>query len=230
MSGIRLRVAALVFVLLTGSRLASADFWEVDLEHALQQARTDQRMILMDFTGSDWCGWCKRLEAEVLATVEFETYARQKLICVRLDFPRGYSLPAQRARSNNELALRYGVKGFPTVILLNSDGAEIGRTGYQPGGASAYIQHLESLLAPHRNKTSPLEAVKKLFVKPAEAAATSHPENRLWLNRNGEAVEGRLTKRDGENIHILTRKGESIILRLADLDAEDRAFIEQSVK
>lgn len=226
----RLHWTGVVLGLLAGAHLAVADLWEVDLDRALQQARNENRVVLMDFTGSDWCGWCKRLEAEVLATREFENYAGQNLVCVRLDFPRSFALPPNRAQRNAELAQRFGVKGFPTLILLDSDGAELGRTGYQPGGATAYIRHLEQMLAPLRTQATPLAAVKKIFSKTGEPAPAGQPENRLWLQLNGEAVEGRLIKREGERIHVQTRRGEEVVLNLKDLDAEDRAFVEQSGK
>ena len=230
MSRGRLQWTGVVLGLLAGAHLAVAELWEVDLDHALRQARSENRFVLMDFTGSDWCGWCKRLEAEVLATREFADYAGQNLVCVRLDFPRSFALPPNRAQRNAELAQQFGVKGFPTVILLDSDGAELGRTGYQPGGATAYIRHLEQMLAPLRGKATPLDAVKKIFSKSGDPAAASQAGNRLWLNLNGEAVEGRLIKRDGDRIHIQTRRGEAVELNLKDLDPEDRAFVEQSGK
>ncbi len=226
----RLHWTAAILGLLAGAHPAVADLWEVDLDRALQLARGENRVVLMDFTGSDWCGWCKRLEAEVLSTGEFEDYARQNLVCVRLDFPRSFALPPNRAQRNMELAQRFGVKGFPTLILLDSAGDELGRTGYQAGGATAYIRHLEQMLAPLRSKATPLDTVKKIFSKSEEPTPVGQPGNRLWLQQNGEAVEGHLIKRDGDRIHVQTRRGEDVELNLKDLDAEDRAFVEQSGK
>jgi hypothetical protein len=164
----------------------------------------------------------------VFSTGEFEDYAYRNLVCVHVDFPRLRPLPIQQTERNQQLAQRYGIRGFPTIILLDSSGTEIARTGYQPGGAAAYVQHLESLLAPHRKKESPLAALKKKLTGSEEPAPETTSENRLWLCLNGDGVEGRLIKREGDRIHVLNRKGETVILELANLDAEDRAFVENA--
>lgn len=90
------------------------------------------------FTGSDWCSWCKKLESEALNTNEFAQIAGDKFIFVLLDFPSNGQYPKQ----NSELQARYGIQGFPTLVILDSNGNKIGSTGYQPGGGRAYAEHL----------------------------------------------------------------------------------------
>ena len=120
--------------------------WEENLETALQKAKAENKAVLVNFTGSDWCQWCIRLSDEVFSKSEFEDYAEDNLILVRLDFPRNIEQSAETKAYNNQLAQRYGVQGFPTVLLFNSQGQMVLQTGYQPGGPVSYINHLKNSL------------------------------------------------------------------------------------
>ncbi len=119
--------------------------WRMDLPGALEQARTENKLVLLDFTGSDWCSWCIKFDQEVLSTGQFTDYANAKLILVKLDFPQHTAQSDDLRRANAELASRFHVDGFPTYVLLNAGGNELGRqVGYQPGGPNAFIAELES--------------------------------------------------------------------------------------
>ena len=120
--------------------------WEENLETALQKAKQQNKAVLVNFTGSDWCIWCKRLSDEVFSKSEFEDFAKEKLILVKLDFPRDIEQSEETKIYNNNLAQRYGVQGFPTILLFNSSGQLVLTTGYQPGGPINYINHLKSYL------------------------------------------------------------------------------------
>lgn len=120
--------------------------WETDFELAKKRAKEENKSILIDFTGSDWCGWCIRLNKEVFSTPEFQEYAAKHLIMVELDFPRKKELPAKLKEQNEKLQEEYKIDGFPSVILLNSRGKEVARTGYQEGGPAKYIEHVKELL------------------------------------------------------------------------------------
>ena len=120
--------------------------WEENLETALQKAKAENKAVLVNFTGSDWCQWCIKLSDEVFSKSEFEDYAENNLILVRLDFPRSIEQSAETKKYNNQLAQRYGVQGFPTVLLFNSQGQMVLQTGYQPGGPVTYISHLKNSL------------------------------------------------------------------------------------
>lgn len=120
--------------------------WFTNLEEAKLVAADDDLPIFIHFTGSDWCGWCKKLENEVYKKKDFQVYAENNLIMVKIDFPKYTSLPAEIQEYNNNLARAYGITGFPTVVLLNSQGEEIARTGYQYGGSAKYIEHIKNLL------------------------------------------------------------------------------------
>jgi thioredoxin-related protein len=119
--------------------------WGTDLPGALNQARSDNKMVLLDFTGSDWCPWCIKFDGEVLSTGEFASYARSKLVLVQLDFPRTKPQSADLKQANAALAKRFNVDGYPTYVLLNQAGNELGRqVGYAEGGPGAFIAELEN--------------------------------------------------------------------------------------
>lgn len=119
--------------------------WLDDFEAAKALAKETGRLILADFSGSDWCGWCIKLDQEVFRQPAFQTYAAENLVLFLADFPRGHKLPETTVKQNEALMGRYQVEGFPTVLLLSADGKVVGRTGYQKGGAESYIQHLQEL-------------------------------------------------------------------------------------
>ncbi len=120
--------------------------WETDLEIAKKRAKDEHKEILADFTGSDWCGWCIKLKKEVFDQPEFQEYAKKHLIMLELDFPHQKQLPPKEKEQNDKLAQEFNVEGFPTVLLLNARGKEVGRTGYQEGGPAKYVEHLKGLL------------------------------------------------------------------------------------
>ena len=120
--------------------------WETDFELAKQRAKDEKKDLLVDFTGTDWCSWCIKLKKEVFDQPAFQEYAKKNLIMVELDYPRKKVLPEKLKKQNAELAEKYEIQGYPTILLLNSKGREVARTGYQEGGPEKYIDHLKSLL------------------------------------------------------------------------------------
>ena len=119
--------------------------WTTDYQSAIGAAQGSGRETLLFFTGSDWCGWCKRLEAEVLDTEEFKTYASGNLVLVKLDFPRRIAQSDFTKRRNRELAQKYSIGGYPAIVVLNDSGEEVGRLGYQPGGPGPFIKKLRQM-------------------------------------------------------------------------------------
>jgi protein disulfide-isomerase len=110
-------------------------------------ARVRRRPILMFFTGSDWCGWCKKLVAESLSHDEFRRFAAESLVLLELDFPRAKQQPERVQRQNRRLLDTFGVEGFPTLILMDSRGKkELGRLGYTRGGAPGLIEAIRRLI------------------------------------------------------------------------------------
>ena len=120
--------------------------WKTNLEQAIAEAKEEHKAVLVNFTGSDWCIWCKRLSDEVFQQKEFEEYAEVNLILVKLDFPRAIPQSDETKMYNNTLAQKFGIEGFPTIILFNSEGKMVAKTGYRPGGAANYVTHIKSYL------------------------------------------------------------------------------------
>jgi len=121
--------------------------WSTDFEAGLKKARETHRSILLDFTGSDWCGWCMKLDREVLATPEFKRYADQHLVLVKIDFPMHKAQSDTEKARNEQLAARFQVQGYPTLVLLNPEAKPCGTLGYMQGGPGAFIERLTSLIA-----------------------------------------------------------------------------------
>ena len=119
--------------------------WLTDFKQAQAQAKAEKKLLLVDFTGSDWCGWCMKLDKEVFRTPEFQEYARQNLVLMEVDFPRRKQLSSAEQSRNEQLAHEYGVEGFPTIVVLGAGGQKIGELGYTPGGPAAFIAELEKL-------------------------------------------------------------------------------------
>jgi len=141
------RCAVLAFALLTlllGSAQAGPT-WLTDFAKAQEEAKAGHKLLLLDFTGSDWCGWCMRLQAEVFSRPEFAEYAKDNLVLLKVDFPRAQPLPAEVRQQNEALAGKYGINGFPTIVVLNGDGKPVGALGYVPGGPNAFIGELKKL-------------------------------------------------------------------------------------
>ena len=118
--------------------------WSTDFSRTLDQARADDKTVLLEFTGSDWCPWCIKFDHEVLQTDQFATYARSKLELVLVDFPRTKPQENALKQANQALASQYHVTGFPTFILVNYAGNELGRqVGYVEGGPAIFIAELQ---------------------------------------------------------------------------------------
>ncbi len=120
--------------------------WITDFEKAKETAKKLKRPMLVDFTGSDWCGWCIKLDKEVFSKDEFKEYAKDNLVLVELDFPNRKKQSDALKAQNKALAKKYGIRGYPTILLLDADGKELARTGYQRGGPEKYVKHLQKLL------------------------------------------------------------------------------------
>ncbi len=119
--------------------------WLQDLSKAQAEAKQSQKLLLLDFTGSDWCIWCKKLDAEVFSQPAFQAYAKDHLVLLKVDFPRKIQQSPEVKKQNEELAQKYGVQGFPTIVVVNGEGKPVGELGYQPGGADAFVNELKKL-------------------------------------------------------------------------------------
>lgn len=159
--------------------------WTDSFEQAQKESAAFGQPIFAFFTGSDWCGWCVKLHKEVLETKEFEKFAADNLILFEADFPRGKKISDKVKKQNAELAAKYGVRGYPTVFLLDAKGEQLGRTGYQAGGGAAYVKHLKELLEAKGVKTEEkpeagkaLTAYEKMKAEKAGKAAAQADEKK----------------------------------------------------
>lgn len=140
---------ALVGFILCGCQqeaVAAGDLWVEDYDAALKQAAAENKHVLVNFSGSDWCGWCIRLDREVFSQSEFKDYAKENLILVLVDFPNSQPQSADQKTANDALAKKHGIQGFPTVLILNPQGEVVERTGYQEGGPAAYVEMIKSFI------------------------------------------------------------------------------------
>ena len=137
---------ALPFVAMLAITLSADDpLWLTDLPKAQAKAKAEKKLVLLDFTGSDWCGWCIKLKKEVFTKPEFVDYSKENLVLVEVDFPRNKKLSPPQQKANDALAEKYKVEGFPTLIVLNSEGKKIGELGYVEGGPKPFLQKLAKL-------------------------------------------------------------------------------------
>jgi protein disulfide-isomerase len=145
----KLKLLLLLFSFTCLPVLASSG-WQTDMEKALEEAKASNRYLLLNFTGSDWCGWCIKLDNEVFSKDVFKEYASKNLILVELDFPRKSPISDELKQQNQALMKKHGIRGFPTILVLDPSGNLLHRTGYKAGGPEAYVDLLKSIIDPHR--------------------------------------------------------------------------------
>ncbi len=121
--------------------------WSADFDAAAAIAKREKKDLLVDFTGSEWCGWCIRLDKEVFSQDAFASAITEQFVLVALDFDnKGEAkTSAPNPARSNELAQKYEVMGFPTILLMSADGELYGRTGYRQGGPEVYLEHVRTL-------------------------------------------------------------------------------------
>lgn len=133
------RTLALSLALTASAFLGAAEgAWLTDAAKAKAEAAKSGKPILMDFTGSDWCGWCVKLKKEVFDTPEFTAWAKDKVVLLEVDFPRKKEQSAEAKKVNRELSETYKIEGYPTIIIADAAGKELGRLGYQQGGPASW--------------------------------------------------------------------------------------------
>jgi thioredoxin-related protein len=141
-----LLAAALSLLVPSFARAEEQSDWLHDYSKAQEQAKANHKLLLLNFTGSDWCGWCIKFDKETLSQQQFKSYAHDNLVLVELDFPRRKSQPMEMKKQNVQLAQQYEVMGFPTIVVLNSNGQKLWQfDGYFPGGPEAFIAQLQKL-------------------------------------------------------------------------------------
>ena len=141
---------------------AGGDGWTSDFAAAKKQAADEKKSLLVDFTGSDWCGWCIKLNEEVFQHDPFKEGVKDKFVLVELDYPRDKSkLSDETKAQNEELRKEYAVQGYPTIMLMDEKGRPFARTGYEPGGPENYVKHLDELLAARTKRDEAFATAEK---------------------------------------------------------------------
>lgn len=120
--------------------------WTTSMEKAKDDAKRTGKKIFVNFTGSDWCGWCTRLDEEILSTEKFMNFAKENLIMLYLDYPQETEQPDGMRPYNQKVAAEYSVRGFPTILILDEEGKELKRLGYEKEGADKFISDIKSAL------------------------------------------------------------------------------------
>ncbi len=135
----------LLGILTMSSSILAAEGWITDYTQGVEEAKKSNKNMMVLFTGSDWCIWCKRLHSEILVKDEFTNFAKDNLILVELDFP-AKNKPSQEVQDQRKaLAQKYEIRGYPTLVLLTPEEKEFGRMGYMKEGAEAFVQHYKEL-------------------------------------------------------------------------------------
>lgn len=118
--------------------------WNENFVSAQAKAESEGKPMLLLFTGSDWCGYCIKLEKGVLSSEEFAQYTESSYVLVKADFPRGIPQSEALVKQNEELAAEYGVQGFPTVLVVSPDGKTVldRKVGYAGTTPADYIEDL----------------------------------------------------------------------------------------
>ena len=128
--------------------------WHTDLNKAVNISISENKPMMLFFTGSDWCGWCIRLKKEVFNYPEFENWSKDNVVLVELDFPRRKTIDQKILNQNRELARIFGVSGYPTVWFVNPQKLDtnklnfikLGKLGYLAGGTNKWISTAEKFL------------------------------------------------------------------------------------
>jgi thioredoxin-related protein len=128
------------------ARIHAADLtWLTDVPKAQAQAKNENKLVLMDFTGSDWCEWCQKLDKDTFSQPQFADYARTNLVLVQLDYPMHKEQSDELKDANAALAKKYNIQGYPTLIALKPDGTVVWtQVGYLEGGPQALIDQLDT--------------------------------------------------------------------------------------
>lgn len=167
--------------------------WTDDFAAAKKQAAAENKLMLVDFSGSDWCGWCVKLDKEVFSKKEFLDGAKDKFVLVFIDTPNNPAKLSPLAQKQNpKLVAEYKIEGFPTVLLMDAEGNSLAKTGYQKGGPANYLKHLDKIVAEKKPiielgkkiKTMPVgseERVKAIHAVLKDLSAKIHVENRALV-------------------------------------------------
>lgn len=140
---------------------ASDKAWLTNIKKAKAQAKKEGKVLLIEFTGSDWCPPCKMLTAKVFSTPKFKKWAKKNVVLLYLDFPRRKAISAEQKQHNRTLQKKYGIRGYPTVVIADAEGKEIGRKVGGSRDPDGYIKALNKIVAQAKSAKKPTSRPKK---------------------------------------------------------------------
>ena len=127
--------------------------WHTDINKAIELSTKENKPLFLFFTGSDWCGWCIRLQNEVFKKPEFASWATKNVVLVELDFPRKTKLEATLQAQNNELQKMFNITGDPTVWFVKPQNTpnginlqQMGKMGYLAGGTQTWLMAADRII------------------------------------------------------------------------------------
>ena len=167
------KIFLIAFIALTSTIINAQDLvWETSINKAIERSNIEKKPMLLFFTGSDWCGWCIKLQNEVFRTPEFTTWAKQNVILVDLDFPRRTPQADDLKAQNNSLQQTFGIQGFPSIRIVNAGLKEgkvnfemLGGLGYMAGGPTVWLQSANDVLKLNKKVYQTAKPAKKIVEK-----------------------------------------------------------------
>ena len=206
---------AAAFAAVLPADLHAAAAWLSDLPKAQAQAQAEGKHVLINFTGSDWCGWCIKLRKDVFLKPEFEVYARSNLVLVEIDFPKRKPQPPAMQQMNRKLADHFRVEGYPTLVMLDTRGTNIGRVSYANGGAKYFLVEVEKVIHPPPDLAPQKTPARKTVEPPRPAhsvkVANSRPPEialkKITGTRQKKAVINDQTFAEGQTATVQSAAG-----------------------
>ncbi len=229
MTALRRIVAVLlaVIVLASAAALVRAETnWTTSLKTAVALARKNNKPILIDFTGSDWCPYCKKLHAEVFDKPGFATWAADNVVLLECDFPRGQQPPKEIKDQNAELAKKYTIQGYPTVVFIDAEGTELGRSGYinnGVGGEGVWIDAASQILRNRPKPPKPPEVKFAASLPEALKAAQDAGKPLLLVATSSKSTAADALIKNPDFIRIANARTVAVLLKLPLADDSDEA-------
>ncbi len=198
---------------------ASVGVWTMDFDAAVKLAGEKKLPLMLNFTGSDWCGWCKLMDKNVFAEEVWKTYAKENMLLVTLDFPQDKSVvPEKYVARNKKLQEQFGVQGYPTYVVLDNDGnTKLGQLGAgRDKTPSSFIEEFKGVI---RMSAGAIEAYAKANPDKAAAYKAAIAEFQTAKKELMDWIETR-PKRTDEN----TKLFEGFNKRISEAEVALKAF------
>jgi protein disulfide-isomerase len=213
------------------SSQTSSIAWITDYEQAVKLGKQTSKPLFLFFTGSDWCGWCNKLEKEVLEAQDFVQAISDKLIFVKLDYPMRVQLDPETTNQNERLQEKFSVKSFPTIVILNFDQQPIGMAGYRTGGGKQYAQHVLKMVNDYSAYKQQMQRLgvyhfsgkdlKRLYQKARELGLEADSNLLIRKGMSSDQANFFLTERYRHLVHAgQMRDKETLLLKRKLLDSD----------